>query len=199
MLPAILAGASLLGPLLSKGGKGAASERFNQNDYQLRQNQQAQGAHQFDVQALLQALQQNERGTMDRAQLGISAPQARAKQALLGSLMQNMQSVKARPPAGVRMGGGGIDLSALLSGARRAGGALNSQATTALETKSDIPAFTDATARLTKSPTPAGYKGAGKLESVLSGGGLLASLIGGLGSLKKPGEMDAVSRAGFGV
>lgn len=186
MLPAILAGASLLGPLLSKGGKGAATERQSQNDYQLRQNQQAQGAHQFDMQALLQALQQNERGTMDRAQLGISAPQARAKQALLGSLMQNVQSVKAQPPAGVRMGGGGIDLSALLSGARRAGGALNTQATTALETKSDIPAFTDATARLSKSPTPSGYKGAGTLESVLSGGGLLASLIGGLGSLKKP-------------
>lgn len=187
MLSAILAGASLLGPLLSKAGGGAASERGNQNDFLLRQNQQQQQGYQFDMQALLQALQQNERGKMDRAQMGIQAPQARMKQALLGSLLQNAKTARYTPPPGVRMGtvSGGLDLDTLINAmARKAGGTMQTQATQALETGSDVPAYEDATARLQKSPTPGAYKGAGGLESILSGGGMLASLIGGLGAMK---------------
>lgn len=181
ILPLVMAGASLLGPLLSKGGKGAQEERSNQNDAAYNRDRLAQSAHQTDTSALLQALQQNEKGTMDRAQMGISAPQARAKQALLGSLLSNAQTVRA--PNG--MGGNGIDLSALLSGARTAGGELTSQATKALQTGSDIPAFTDATSRLTKAPSPTPYQQPGKMESILSGGGLLASLLSAASPLMK--------------
>lgn len=181
ILPLVMAGASLLGPLLSKGGKGAQEERSNQNNSALQRDQLAQGAHRTDTSALLQALQQNESATMDRAKLGISAPQARAKQALLGSLLSNAQTVRA--PNG--MGGNGIDLSALLSGARQAGGDLTSQANAALRSGSDIPAFTDATARLTKAPSPTPYQQPGTMESILSGGGLLASLLSAASPLLK--------------
>lgn len=181
ILPAIMLGASILGPMLSKGGKGAADERSNQNDAQLQRDRLAMQGHQTDTSALLQALQQNESATMNRAQLGISAPQDRTRQALLGSLLSNAQTVKG--PGGRSVGG--IDLSSLLSGARTAGGELTSQATKALQTGSDIPAFTDATSRLTKAPSPTAYQQPGKVESVLSGGGLLASLLSAASPLLK--------------
>ena len=188
MLGAILGGASLLGSILGKAGAGQSAERGNQNDYQLRQNALTQQGHQFDMQALLQALAQNESATMDRAKLGISAPRDRARQALLGSLLSNAQTARISAPAGINVGqvSGGLDISKLLSGARQAGSDLTAQATRALQTGSDIPAYTDATSRLTSSPTPAGYKKAGLLESILSGAGGLGALAGGINLLRKP-------------
>jgi len=192
----IAAVASLLGPLLGKAAGGASSERQNQNDYALRQAQLAQQGHQFDTSAGLQAAGMNENATMDRAKLGIQAPQQRARQALLGSLLKNAQSTKVAPPAGIRMGqvsGGLSDISGLLADARDAGGMLAGNATKAIETGSDVPAYMDVTSQLSKSPDAPSYKGAGALESILSGGGSLASILaallnkGGSGSGKDPG------------
>lgn len=185
LIPALMAGGSLLG----KAGGGAAKERTNRNAFAADTNQQAQRGHQFDIQALLQALQQNERGQMDRAQLGITAPQARARQSVIGSMMANGRTAKVQAPPGINVGkvSGGLDIDALLSGARGAGRELNTQANQALQSRSDIPAFTDARAGLTKSPMPQGYKGAGMGESLMSGGGLLASLLGGIMAAKKGG------------
>lgn len=200
LIPALMAGGSILG----KAGQGASQERQSANNFQLQNNQLAQSAHNSDMQALLSALAQNERGKMDRAQLGMQAPQTRTRQALLGSILQNARGARVQAPAGIRMGnisGGAFDLDALLSQARGAGRTLNQQATTALETGSDIPAYEDATARLSKSPTPTGYQKAGKLEGLLSGGGLLGALLGAYMNAKKGTlpEMNPVSRAGFGV
>jgi len=189
-----------------RAGEGAAAERAGANNFATTQNQLAQSGHNSDISALLTALQQNESAKMDRAKLGIMAPQMRTRQALLGSLLANAQTAKYQPPAGVRMGqvSGGFDLSSLLSGARTAGNELNSQATRALQTGSDIPAFTDATSQLTKSPTPTGYQGAGKFESAASGAGTAASLFAALMAARnrqqtQTPQMNSVSRAGFGV
>lgn len=175
----ILMGASYL---LSKAGGGAAKERQTQNDYQLSADRAAQQGHQTDMTALLRALEMNESATMDRAKLGISAPRDRARQALLGSLLSNAQTARVTPPAGINMGtvSGGLDISQLLAGARGAGRELTSQATQALQTRSDIPAMTDATSRLKSAPTPSGYRRPGTMETLLSGGGLLGSLLGGV-------------------
>lgn len=191
LLPALMMGGQLLG----KAGGGSAKERQNANNFQLQNNQLAQSAHNADTNAMLAGLQQNEGAKMNRAQLGITAPQARMKQALLGSLIQNARTAKYTPPAGVRMGqvSGGFDLDTLINAlGRKAGGTLQSQATSALETGSDIPAYEDATARLTKSPVPSGYQKAGKMESLMSGGGLLAGLLGAVMQAKGGG-----SRPGF--
>lgn len=199
LLPALMMGGQILG----KAGGGASKERQNANQFQLQNNQLAQSAHNADTSAMLSAMQQNEGAKMNRAQLGITAPSARMKQALLGSLIQNARTAKYTPPAGVRMGqvSGGFDLDTLINAlGRKAGGTLQSQATSALETGSDVPAYEDATARLAKSPVPGGYQRAGKMESLMSGGGLLAGLLGAVMQAKgAPPEMSGVSRAGFGV
>lgn len=191
-----------LAAVAGKSGEGAAAERAGANTFATTQNQLAQAGHNSDITALLQALQQNESAKMNRAQLGIQAPSARTKQALLGSLLMNAQTAKYQPPPGVRMGAvsGGFDLSKLLANARTAGSELNSQATRALQTGSDIPAYTDATSRLSKSPTPTGYQGAGKLESTMSGAATAGSLLAALMAARnKQPQMNATSRAGFGV
>jgi len=191
-----------LAAVAGKAGEGAAAERAGANTFATTQNQLAQAGHNSDITALLQALQQNESAKMNRAQLGIQAPSARTKQALLGSLLMNAQTAKYQPPPGVRMGAvsGGFDLSKLLANARTAGSELNSQATRALQTGSDIPAYTDATSRLSKSPTPTGYQGAGKLESTMSGAATAGSLLAALMAARnKQPQMNATSRAGFGV
>lgn len=194
-----------LSAVAGKAGGGAAAERQSKNNFQLQQNQLAQSAHNADMQALLAALAQNERGKMDRAQLGIQAPQARTRQALLGSILANAKGMRVQPPSGIRMGnvsGGAFDLDALLSNARGAGRTLNQQATAALESGSDIPAYEDATARLSKSPTPGGYQKAGKLEGLLSLLGLVGAGAGAVQGARGGGrlpEMDTVSRAGLGV
>lgn len=56
MLPALLAGAGLLGKLFGGGAKGAAAERGTRNDYQQTQNQQALSQFNTQQNALLQAL-----------------------------------------------------------------------------------------------------------------------------------------------
>lgn len=201
LLPALMMGGQILG----KAGGGASQERQNANNFQLQNNQLAQSAHNADTNAMLAAMQQNEGARMNRAQLGITAPSARMKQALLGSLIQNARSAKVTPPAGIRMGqvSGGFDLDTLINAlGRKAGGTLQAQATSALETGSDVPAFEDATARLRRSPVPGGFQRAGRGESLMSGAGLLASLLGAGMSARGGGtrpEMDFVSRAGFGV
>ena len=193
MLPLIaMAAASYIA---GKAAKGASDERAKKNDYTLERDRLAQQGNTADMTALLNALNQNERAKQDRAQLGVNAPNARAKQAILGSLMQNAQTTKYQPPPGVRMGGGGIDLSSLLSGARTAGRDLSAQATKAIQTGSDVPAYTDATSQLTKNPTPTPYQGAGKMETILSLLGLLGS---GVGAYKSMSGGAAGGAAGGG-
>lgn len=195
LLPLIIAGSAIAG----KAAGGASRERQSANNFQLQQNQLNQKAHSDEISALLDALKQNESAKMNRAQLGIQAPQTRTKQSVLGSILANARTAKYAPPPGIRMGqvSGGLDLDALLSGARGAGRTLNMQATKALETGSDIPAYEDATSRLSKSPTPGGYQKSGRVESILSLLGLLGS---GAGAFKGGGmpEMDSVSKAGLG-
>jgi len=199
LLPALMAG----GSILSRAGAGAQQERQQQNNGQFDRDRLALQAQQGQQSAALQAQGLNENALMNRAQLGISAPSARMKQALLGSLLQNAQTARYTPPPGIRMGqmSGGLDLSALINAAaRQAGGTLQGQATRALETGSDVPTFTDATSRLTATPTPSAVRGPGMGESLLSGGGLLASLLGAVMQARRGGnEMNPISRAGLGL
>ncbi len=169
-----------LAAVAGKAGEGAANERGAANALTTQQNTLAQQGHQSDISALLQASQLNESATRDRAQMAVNAPNARAKQALLGSLLANAQTTRYQAPPGVRVGSGGIDLSSLLSGARQAGRDLSSQATRAIQAGSDVAGYTDATSRLSSSPKPTGYQTPGKMESTMSGVGTTASLLAAL-------------------
>jgi hypothetical protein len=170
LLPAIDA----VGNIAGGAAKGAANERAMENQRQ---------ANVYDTQqrSLLQALGLDERATMDRAQLGIAAPQARAKQALLGSLMQRMQKANVQPPPGIRMGqvSGGIGDAIGGSGAKMAGILMQLQALKAMQSGSDVPAATNY-AQKGMLPPPE-YKKAGKGESIMSLLGLVGGGIGALG------------------
>ena len=184
-LLALAAGAGVLGKLFGGASKGAATERAATNAFAQNTDQIANQQYGMAQSARSNLLGQQEAATMNRAQLGLQAPNVRAKQAILGSMLQQLQSARVTPPAGVTMGqlSGGIDPSRLLNPAARAGGAdLQRQALMALLTKSDVPAPTDFVRHGTIAPPSASqYKGAGKLESILSALGLLGSAAGGLG------------------
>lgn len=189
ILPILLA-AGGLGKVFGGAAKGQADERANQNAYGLNQN--AQDTQRFNVaqDARTRLLELQERGTMDRAKLGLMAPQQRAKQALLGSLLQNMQKVNVQPPAGIRMGTvtGGLNMDAISAAARGGGGELQRQALAALASGSDIPGQTDFMGQGTLSaPGQRGYRNAGRGESILSILGLLGS-VGGASAPLFPGN-----------
>jgi len=206
-LAAILMGAQVAGKLFGGAAKGQQQERASQNNFRQTQNQQALSQYGIDQNARtnLSGLQEN--ATMDRAKLGIQAPSARMKQALLGSMLQNMQSAKVTAPAGVNMGkiSGGLDPSMLLSAATRAGGGeLEKQALLALMTKSDVPGATDyVNSGKVAAPQMQGFQTPGRGESLLSALGLVGSAAGAINEIgninRQRPEMDATSRAGFGV
>ena len=168
MLGAILGAVTGLGSIFGGAGKGAAEERGNQNNYQAQ-------AYDAQQRALLSLLGLDERATMDRAQLGIAAPQARTKQAVIGSLLSRLQPASVQPPAGVNMGrlSGGIGSAIGGPGMQAAGQALQMQALKALLSGSDVPAATNY-AKTGMLPMPA-YKKAGKGESFMSALGLMGA------------------------
>ena len=184
-LMGVLAGAGVLGKLFGGAAKGASDNRAQQNQFQAQQNQQALQQYGIEQGAKTNLSNLQEQATMNRAQMGIAAPQQRMKQALLASILQNLQSAKVTPPAGVRMGqlSGGIDPSRLINPAARAGGAeMQKQALLALLTGSDTPGPTDyLSSGRVQAPSLGGFQGPGKGESILSTLGLLGSIGGGVG------------------
>lgn len=186
MLPAILAGASLLGGLFGKAGGGAASERQASNNFQQQEAQRATQQYGVQQSALANLLGQQQNANMQRAQFGIAAPQARMRQALLGSLLQNTRAAQITPPPGVNMGklSGGVTPDAINSATRAGGGELQRQALIALLTGSDMPKGIDFVGQgMLQAPKSPTYQQAGKLESLLSGAGLAGGAAGALGGL----------------
>jgi hypothetical protein len=185
MLGAILSGASLLGKLFGGAGKGAAAERGNQNDLISRDNMTRASLYGTQQGALSNAQALQERSTMDRARMGVSAPQQRMLQALLGSMVQNAQGAQfSGLPAGVTVPkmSGGMNPSSLINALQRAGGgAQQKQALLAALTGSDTPAATNYVGTgVMPQPQMQGYKQPGKGESLLSMLGLVGSVAGGL-------------------
>lgn len=189
VLGAILGGAGILGKLLGGGGEGAAKERMAQNTFTQGENNRMAALYGTQQNALANLLGLQERATMDRAKMGVEAPSARMKQALLASLLQN-----ARPasfsglPKGVTVPqmSGGLNPALINAAARSGAGELQRQALLALLTKSDVPQATDyGKTGMLPLPQFQGYKGAGKGESFMSGAGLIGGLLGGLGGLRR--------------
>lgn len=162
-----------VGALAGGAANGMAGEREGRMDAESRQHQTSQNA-------LVNLLGLQERGTMDRAEMGLRAPGQRTRQAVLGSLLQNLQPMNIQAPAGVRMGqvSGGLSPALLNPQARQAGGELQRQALMALMNKSDVPAPTNYP-QSGMLPAPS-YRGAGTAESILSMLGIGGSAIGAM-------------------
>jgi hypothetical protein len=95
MLGAILGG---LGSLFSGGAGGAANNRINQNDAISRNNQALSGLYGINQNAFTQALQGEEAGKLNRAQMdlqqrnfALGAPGVRARQGLSADMLANFK------------------------------------------------------------------------------------------------------------
>jgi hypothetical protein len=196
LLPLLLGGASVVGKLFGGAAKGASDERTQRNNFTNDAAGRETQQYGIEQSARSQLAQLLEQASMNRAQMGVQAPSARTKQAILGSLLQHMKPVSVTPPKGVRMGqvSGGLNVSALspLAG----GGELERQALMALLTKSDVPSMPDTSGTIVGRPGAPTYAQPGKLESVLSGGSLLAALLGGVGSMLPDKKAPAAGGGG---
>lgn len=178
MASKILSGIGAGGEVLSNIGRVSGDAAQGVVDQRNVQNQQqpAYDRNKLERAALL------ERMGMDRAQMGITAPDARTSQVVRGDTLQNIQDFKtsvdrsgARPAYSST---GGLRPSVLGPASREAGGELSRQALMALMTKSDVPAMTDV-------PEMSDPKGSGVLEKTLGGVGLGGSILGGIGEYLK--------------
>jgi hypothetical protein len=228
-LMGILGGASgLLGGILNAAGpvgaaatgaaRGQSDERQNQNLYNINTNNAQTQRYGIRQNALSDAANMQERGTMDRAGLKLAAPDKRASQVVRGSLMELLQPAKiSHPRAVIPQMSGGLTPAALSDAVRQSGRDLQSIAGDALRTGSDVPEMPDFKANVLDAPDIAEYEDPSGTETALSTGGSIASLI---AALAKQGqgdpnkkivqpqpqtptppwdEMDPVSRAALGL
>lgn len=202
----VLDGIEMGGDALSNVGRVAGDAAKGVQDTRLLENQIQQGTDRNNLSRAGMDIDQRqgrdshaleraalmERMGMDRAKLGIEAPQARAKQAAYGDGLKNIQDVNvdfnattgALPQFNVS---GGLRPSMFGANARGAGDELGRQALMALMTKSDIPAMTDVpeASALVDLPEMTAPKGSGVLEKTLGGVGLGGSILGGIGDVLK--------------
>lgn len=198
---------ALLSSLLAQSNEG--TNRYN------TQQGATTNAMQGRQQATTTALGQQSQEGLQRAQLGLQAPSIRARQSVLGSLMKNLQPTQIQGPAGQRGHEttitGGLSAAVLDPTTRQHGDELMKSALMAQLSGSDVPgktdfmsgvqdwdrsvlappAATDYSKAILPAPEMGGYKGAGKFESILSGGGMIANILGELLKLRNQGAKPA--------
>lgn len=160
---------------------GMADERARQNQFNLGRAGLANSAYATQQGNLTSLAGLNEQATMNRAQLGLTAPTARANQMIKGSLMETLQPLKiTHPRAHIPEFTGGLSAANFTPAVRAAGRTLQDQAGSALASGSDVPAPTDYASRLLPAPDLPSYKEPGKAETVTGTGGILARILAAL-------------------
>lgn len=183
-----------IGQVAGAAGGGMGNARMNANQQALMQDRNKLDAYRAQQDAILQALGMKERGALDRANLdlnqrtfALNAPNVRGRQALFGSLLQNLQPVSmsgipSKVAAKMPTISGGLSPAALGPGARDFGALLQK---VAMEGQQKGDTFdpiekTDFMAGLMEAPQLSQLKQAGFLEKLLGGIGLGGSLLGGI-------------------
>jgi hypothetical protein len=190
MIGAILGAAGLLSPFFTGGAKGAAGERGNQNNFISQNNQALASLYGINQNALLQALQGEEAGKLNRGQLdlaqrnfALNAPSVRGRQGLSADMLANFKPatmqglpsrISSRMPTiqGPQLSGQGQLLAKLIrdnaiSGMQKG------------DTFDPIPT-TDFKSGVLPKPQLQSYVKPGKLESILSAIGLITGAAGAL-------------------
>lgn len=186
-----------IGSIFGGGAKGAANERANANDFISRNNQALANLYGINQNAFMNALQGEEAGKLNRAQLdlaqrnfALNAPSVRGRQGLSADVLANfkpatMSGLPSRIASRMPTISGGPQLSGqgqLLARLIRDNAISGMQQG---DTFDPIPA-TDFKGGILKPPSLQGYKEPGKLESILSVLGLIA---GGAGGPVLPSDM----------
>jgi hypothetical protein len=192
----------VLGGILGGAAGGASKSRESQNNAIAQNNRNQIDLHQAQQQALMQALGLTESSAMNRAnldlnqrQFALQAPSVRGKQALLGSLMQNIQPVSfgnLSPQLRARMPqiSGGLNPSAIGPLARQMGSVMQRNALQGQMRGDQFAALPQINflGGVLEAPKLQQMKQPGLLEKILGGAGLAGSLIGGLGALNGGGS-----------
>ena len=156
---------SLLQSLLA--GDRGAMDRYNTQQAatsNANNNASQEATSRYGVQqgATSTALNNQSQENMQRAQLGLQAPSVRARQSVLGSLMENMQPVSVEAKGQVRgrvpVISGGLTPAALSANTRQQGAALSKQALEAQLTGSDVPAATNFMGGVLQAPAATDFK-----------------------------------------
>lgn len=177
-----------VGDIMGNAGQAAAEGRRADNNQTLAQNYLTANLFNTRQNATSHALDAEESGKLNRAQLGLQAPTVRARQSILGSMMENMQPVTVSGlPEGLRGHvptiSGGLTPAMLSDTTRAHGKELQRAALAAQMSGSDIPGATDFKSGILDAPTMPGYQTAGRTESALGTGGLLGSIMGTIDDL----------------
>ena len=212
-LPAITAGAGLLGKLFSGAAKGSADQRMGENQQRLQQ-QQLQNSD-----ALARAALMNNNATtrasmantdnynragldLERKQFSQREPSVQARQALAGSLLSRIKPVQiAGMPEGMGVRSSIIDT--IGPEAREAGSLLSKRGLSGLRSGptqfDEMPAVSLPDILSLPPATQMALQKSGLLEKLLGGAGLVGSIMGGLGELGvgKP-KYDPYEHAGGG-
>lgn len=197
--------AGLIGKIAGGAGKGAADQRAGENQQGLQRSQllaQLYGLQQNATQRSLEAgsnerlsqgnLDLNQRNfQQDQRQFALNAPGVRGRQAVRGSLMQNVQpaSITGLPDriqSNIPQMSGGLTPAALSPEVRQMGGQLQRDAIMNQLKGDPIDAFapqqqTDFSKGVLTPPQIAELEKSGLLEKILGGTGLIGSLLGSLG------------------
>jgi hypothetical protein len=173
MLPAILGIGGLIGQFLGGAAKGASDGRMTQAQLQNQQDQTRTAQYgigqnaqfqQADTDLARKAFEENARGD-------------RAKQAVLGALLGNLQDAKINVP-GIQTASvsGGLRPSALGEGGRAAGSLLNQQALLKMLQGDQFEG-----GKILSAPGVQGIPKAGLFEKIAGIGGLIGGGMGAVG------------------
>ncbi len=197
-LPAITAGAGLLGKLFGGAAKGSADQRTQENNQITDRNRllaQLYGTQQGATTNALQG-QSGEQIAhagldMDRRKFALAAPSVRAGQSVRGSIMQNAQPVTLsglpdRIASRIPTISGGLSPALFNQNTRDLGGEMTRKALID-QLKGDEFApleKTNFSGGVLPTPQLEAFQKAGLLEKILGGLGLAGSVVGGLGEAK---------------
>jgi hypothetical protein len=198
-IPAIATG---LGKVLGGAGKGAAESRAAENQAMALRDKTLADLYGTQQGAGINLMQMLERGLQDRAKLALEAPSARLNQLIRGSLLANVQPARITGgfSSNVRIPqlSGGLSPSALSAAARTGGAEMQRQALLKLFSGQDVPKMPNFAGSLIRPPQLSEYKQAGKGESLLSGLGLGAGILGSvLGPLMGQQRLPSQSTGGI--
>ena len=192
-IPLITAGLGLAGQVAAAKSAGAAQGRAQ--EAQIAQGTDATNSRNYSTEqnAKLLAAQLAAQNSLDRAKLGIDAPQARAKQAALGDILANLKDVSISAPSHLPQisVSGGLRPSVLGAGSQAAGKGLTAQALAALMSGSDVPAATDFNSAVMSAPDLTPTPQAGKSDTFLN---YLATIGGLAGAAQQSGILDALKK-----
>lgn len=178
----ILAAAGAIGKIAGGLGKGRADGRKAEADVNLQRDQLATSQYATQQGAMLNAARGMADQNLNDAQIGLTAPSMRGRQAVMGDLLANFQhKVPTHARANVIDFGSPVNLS---DSTRKLGGLLSSGALADQEKGNSPLEKVDFMSMLMKAPSQAPLPKSSWLDTLLNTAGTVGALAGGAAEAK---------------